>query len=179
MQRSIKRSIFSKGTIGSRGPFGTPQLNAAKLPTNGIGDSRGPSGAPPPNSPVQEVQIVSNVTKAIDRKLFRHQQYLKVLERFLNERCEFSQSALLDYEVVREAWYEFIRDNHDEFNKLDCNMRFAPQDVVLIDDRYQYKRVYFCRECKRRHYHKCCDGYKVGHRFTRYGMVGLSIKPLA
>ncbi len=160
MQRSTKRSIFS-------------QLNATKLHTI-------PTPAIPPtplNSPLQEVQIVSNVTKAIDRKLFRHQQYLKVLERFLNERCEFSQSALLDYEVVREAWYEFIRDNHDEFNKLDCNMRFAPQDVVLVDDRYQYKRVYFCRECKRRHYHKCCDGYKVGHRFTRYGMVGLSIKP--
>ena len=151
MQRSIKRTIFSQlKTVNVEPPKEIcPSFSTSPL----------------------------RVSQAIDRKLFRHQQYLKVLERFLNERCEFSQSALLDYEVIREAWYEFIRNNHDEFNKLDCNMRFAPQDVALIDDRFQYKRVYFCRECKRRHYHKCCDEYKIGHRFTRYGMVGLSIKP--
>lgn len=157
MQRSTKRSIFSTLKLAK-----VASAQVHPTPTQ-------------PNSPKQATG--SNLNKALDRKLFRHQQYLKVLERFLNERCEFSQSALLDYDVVREAWYSFIRDNHDEFNQLDCNMRFAPQDVALLDDRYEYKRVYFCRECKRRHYHKCCDGYKVGHRFTRYGMVGLSIKP--
>ena len=165
MSRAIKRSIFSKlptiKHVHVLGPISTTPEPVCSNP-----------------EPVRTTNATDSacITKAIDRKLFRHQQYLKVLQQFITERCEFSQSALLDYDVVREAWYVFIRDNHDEMNKLDCNMRFSPQDVVLVDDRFQYKRVYFCRECKRRHYHKCCDGYQKGHRYTRYGMVGLSLK---
>jgi hypothetical protein len=113
----------------------------------------------------------------MSQKLLRHEQYLKLLERFLDERCDFNQSSILDYDIVREAWYQYIRDHQTEVSKIDCHMRFSPRDASLIDPRFQYRRVYFCRECSQRHYSKCCDGYRKGHRFTRYGMVGLALKP--
>ena len=116
--------------------------------------------------------------RLMTQKLLRQEQYLKQLERFLDERCEFNQSSLLDYDIVREAWYQYIRDHQSEISKIDCHMRFSPRDVVLLDPRFQYRRIYFCRECSQRHYSKCCEGYRKGHRFTRYGMVGLALKPI-
>lgn len=116
--------------------------------------------------------------RLMTQKLLRQEQYLKQLERFLDERCEFNQSSLLDYDIVREAWYQYIRDHQSEISKIDCHMRFSPRDVVLLDSRFQYRRIYFCRGCSQRHYSKCCEGYRKGHRFTRYGMVGLALKPI-
>lgn len=116
--------------------------------------------------------------RLMTQKLLRQEQYLKQLERFLDERCEFNQSSLVDYDIVREAWYQYIRDHQSEISKIDCHMRFSPRDVVLLDPRFQYRRIYFCRGCSQRHYSKCCEGYRKGHRFTRYGMVGLALKPI-
>lgn len=116
--------------------------------------------------------------RLMTQKLLRQEQYLKQLERFLDERCEFNQSSLLDYDIVREAWYQYIRDHQSEISKIDCHMRFSPRDVTLLDPRFQYRRIYFCRGCSQRHYSKCCEGYRKGHRFTRYGMVGLALKPI-
>lgn len=123
----------------------------------------------------QPVVEPSKLDKAITRETAKRAMYYTILNRFLSEQCEFVPGVLLDYELVREAYYQFIRDHHTEFNSIDCNFKFAPKDVIELDPRYEYKRLYYCRECKRRHYHKCCDAYKLGHRFTRYGVIGLNL----
>ena len=128
--------------------------------------------------PVVTVVEPTKLDKAITRTTAKRAQYYTILNRFLSERCEYSPGVLLDYELVRESFYQFIRDNHTEFNSIDCSFKFAPKDLIELDPRYEYKRLYYCRECTRRHFHKCCDAYKLGNRFTRYGVIGLNLKPI-
>ena len=130
---------------------------------------------------VKEVTLVvepSKLDKAITRETAKRAQYYTILNRFLSERCEYVPGVLLDYELVREAYYQFVRDHHSEFNSIDCNFKFAPKDVIELDPRYEYKRLYYCRSCTHRHYHKCCDEYQLGKRFTRYGVIGLNLKKI-
>lgn len=120
----------------------------------------------------------SKLDKAITRVTAKRAQYYTILNRFLSERCEYVPGVLLDYELVRESFYQFIRDHNTEFNSIDCSFKFAPKDVIELDSRYEYKRLYYCKFCSRRHYHKCCDQYQLGKRFTRYGVIGLQLKSI-
>lgn len=144
-------------------------LNATK--------TKDPSPEPIPISAPVDTPAPSLLTQVIDAKRFRDEIYLKMVQEFIDTRCEFKQSHLMIYTEVRDEWNKFMRANADKVSKLNVSWRFNPHDIAKLDNRFIYKRTYVCKTCKRRHYSHCCEDYQVGHRLSQYSMVNLYIPP--
>jgi len=144
-------------------------LNATK--------TKDPSPEPIPISAPVDTPAPSLLTQVIDAKRFRDEIYLKMVQEFIDTRCEFKQSHLMIYTEVRDEWNKFMRANIDKVSKLNVSWRFNPHDIAKLDNRFIYKRTYVCRACRRRHYSHCCEDYQVGNRLSQYSMVNLYIPP--
>ena len=137
--------------------------------------SPAPKETPPP-APIDSNDS-SLLNQVIEAKRFRDEIYLKMVQEFIDTRCEFKQSHLMIYTEVRDEWNKFMRANIDRVSKLNVSWRFNPHDIAKLDNRFLYKRTYVCKACKRRHYSHCCEDYQVGHRLSQYSMVNLYIPP--
>lgn len=148
-------------------------LGKARFLEQREGINKDSAKAPPPN------QIDLRLEQAIELKNFRQREYLKMVSRFIQDRCEYVMSHMISNAEVKQAWSEFLRDNRSIVDSISISWRLSPIDIATVDNRFTYKRIHICGSCGHRQFAKCCDGYIPSNRTSAYAMINMKIIPHA
>jgi hypothetical protein len=127
-------------------------------------------------SDVKEEKEEDKTNAIIKQKIFKHEEYLKLLSRFIDEHCEYKFMNMISLKEVKDAYYKFLNENYDTFKHLNITPSISPKDINLLNKSYEFKRVHVCKSCNNKQFSRCCDGYELKNRTSVYYLINLKLK---
>ena len=127
----------------------------------------------------QELKEDDKLTKIINHRQMAERMYLNLVQKFIDEQCEFDQNAIVSFTDLKSYWDQWIRDNDHDIKKYNVSWRVKLKDISRLDNRFEVKRIANCKFCKKRHFARCCNQYVYKGCTTEHAMQNIKLKSIS
>ena len=126
-----------------------------------------------PLQPLQTLQTL--IDKILLNQKFKLEKYYNVLNRFLNEKCEYDYQRITNINEIQTAFNLFINTELKDLNNYNILMKINLNDIPKINNKFIKKKLIICFYCKKRQFVNCCDKYVSKPIHTLTHIINLKI----
>jgi len=123
----------------------------------------------------KSTSIDNIVNTILENQKFKLEKYYNVLNKFINEKCEYDYQRMTNINELQTAFNSFLLSNEDVL-RYNISFKINLNDIPKIDSRFIKKKLIICIHCKKRQFVNCCDKYVNKPIHTLSHILNLRIK---
>lgn len=92
--------------------------------------------------------------------------------QFISEKCKYQEGASMSVPQLNKSMKEYIKERYDmkQMPKDTINV----QNILLVDNRFEEKKLNICKSCRQEHKKGCCNDYDRVNRSKSHVILNIT-----